>query len=147
MISTQLDKFETIFIDTAPIIYFLEAHSIYGDISKTIVDYFQNKKLIAYSSVITITEVLPKPIAANKIKLAEKYIMFLKYGRNFTIIDINSDIAERAGRLRGKYKFLKTLDAIQIAASISLNTDAFITNDKKLKVIEDINILILDDYK
>jgi hypothetical protein len=82
MISTQLDRFDTIFIDTAPIIYFLEAHSIYGDISKIIVDYFQNEKLIAYSSVLTITEVLPKPISVNKIKLAEKYIMFLKNGRN-----------------------------------------------------------------
>jgi len=86
MISTQLDKFESIFLDTAPIIYFLEAHSIYGDISKVIVEYFQNNKLNAYSSVITITEVLPKPISANKMKLAEKFIMFLRHGRNFTIL-------------------------------------------------------------
>ena len=77
MISEQLDKLESIFIDTAPIIYFIEAHPVYGKIVKTIVEYFQTQKIIAYSSVITIAEVLPKPINSNKIELAQKFLNFL----------------------------------------------------------------------
>ena len=146
MISEQLDKLESIFIDTAPIIYFIEAHPVYGKLVKTIVEYFQTQKIIAYSSVITITEVLPKPINSNKIELAQEFFNFLKHGQNFTILDINAAIAERAVMLRGKYTFLKGLDAIQLAASLFLNADAFITNDKKLKAVEEANILILDDF-
>lgn len=146
MIADQLNEFKTIFIDTAPIIYFIEAHPVYGSISKTIVEYFQSKKLIAYSSVITITEVIAKPINLNKIQLVNEFLNFLKHGQNFTIVDINSEIAEKAGILRGKHKFLKTIDAIQVAAAIFLKTDVFISNDKKLKAIQEIKTIILSDY-
>ena len=48
--------------------------------------------------------------------------------------------------LKGKYNFLKTMDAIRIAAALFVEADAFITNDIKLKKIDEIRILILKDY-
>lgn len=55
-------------------------------------------------------------------------------------------IAERAGRLRGRYKDIKTIDAIQIASAIEVGADAFLTNDKKLKKVEEIKVVVLKDY-
>jgi len=40
-IAEELSKISTLFIDTAPIIYYIEAYSIYGPISKEIVNFFQ----------------------------------------------------------------------------------------------------------
>ncbi len=143
----KLEKVDTIFLDTAPIIYYIEAHPQYGHLMRDIVNSFQKGEVTAYSSVITLAEVLPKPIKNECYDLAEQFIKFLKYGINFYMIDITADISEKAGKLRGYYPSLKAFDALQLAAAIVKGTQLFITNDKKLiKCQEMINILVLADY-
>lgn len=142
----DLDRIDTIFIDTAPIIYFIEAHPQFGPLSKAVVNTFQSGDLMAFSSVITLTEVLPKPIETGDVTLAKKFAEFLKYGRNLNLIEISLSIAEHAGRLRGRYTDLKAIDAIQIASAIEVRADAFLTNDKKLKQIKEIKVMVLKDY-
>ncbi len=78
-LSDELDQINTIFIDTAPIIYYIEAHSQFGPLAKEVVNSFQSGKLSAFSSVITLAEVLPKPIEAKDEKLARKFAEFLKH--------------------------------------------------------------------
>lgn len=74
------------------------------------------------------------------------FLELLKFGRNITLLEISESIAERAGRLRGKYPHLKTIDAIQIATAIDVEADAFLTNNKSLRKIEEARVLILEDY-
>ena len=145
-LSDELDQIQTVFIDTAPIIYYIEAHPQFGPLAKEIVSSFQSGKLIAFSSVITLVEVLPKPVEAGNEKLVKKFSDFLKAGRNISLLDISSDIAELAGKLRGRYTSLRALDAIQIAVSINVKADAFITNDVKLKQIKESKVIVLNDY-
>jgi len=145
-LSDELDQLQTVFIDTAPIIYYIEAHPQFGPLAKEIVDSFRSGKLIALSSVITLVEVLPKPIERGNDELARKFSKFLKTGKNIKLLDISADIAELAGRLRGQYKSLRALDAIQIAASISAGAGAFITNDVKLRQIKEVKSIILKDF-
>jgi predicted nucleic acid-binding protein len=145
-LSDELIQYDTIFIDTAPIIYYIEAHSQFVPLVKEVVNSFQFGKLRAFSSVITLTEVLPKPVEAGDERLAKRFTDFLKYGKNFNLLEISANIAERAGSLRGKYLDLKTIDAIEISTAIGVGVDAFITNDKTLKQIKEIEILVLNDY-
>jgi predicted nucleic acid-binding protein len=145
-ISSDLNQINSIFIDTAPVIYYIEAHPQFGPLAKEVVNEFQTGSLNAFSSVITLTEVLPKPIEAKDEKLARKFSEFLKRGKNFNLMEITASIAERAGRLRGYYPDLRTVDAIQIAAAIEAGADAFLTNDIKLKQIKEIKVLVLKDY-
>jgi hypothetical protein len=65
--------------------------------------------LSAFSSVITLTEVLSKPFEARDEKLASKFANFLKHGKNLSLIEISTSIAERAGILRGRYPDIKAL--------------------------------------
>jgi predicted nucleic acid-binding protein len=145
-LSEELAQVNTVFIDTAPIIYYIEAHPQFGPLAKEVVTAFQSDNLNAFSSVITLTEVLPKPIEAGDEKLARKFADFLKYGKNLSLIEISAGIAERAGILRGQYVDLRTVDAIQLSAAIDVGADAFLTNDKKLKQVKEIKVLILKDY-
>ena len=55
-------------------------------------------------------------------------------------------MAESAGRLRGKYSNLRSIDAIQISVAIDVGANAFLTNDRKLKQIKEIKVLVLKDY-
>ncbi|MBI5197599.1 MAG: PIN domain-containing protein [Nitrospirae bacterium] len=144
--SEDLDRIHTLFIDTAPIIYFIEAHPQFGPLVREVVSAFRTGRLTAYSSVITLTEVYPKPIQADDEALARKFVEFLKYGRNLSLIEISAGMAERAGRLRGRYPHLKTVDALQIASAIEIRADAFLTNDKKLRQVKEIKVVVLKDY-
>jgi predicted nucleic acid-binding protein len=142
----ELARIPSVFIDTAPIIYYIEAHPQYGPLVSDIVKAFQSGKLMAFSSVITLAEVLPKPIEAGNETLARKFSSFLKAGKNISMLEITADIAELAGKFRGRYTFLRTMDAIQIAASLEAKAAAFITNDSKLKNVSDIKVLLLNEY-
>jgi len=95
---------------------------------------------------VTLVEVLPKPIAMGNESLSDDFSNFLLAGRNITTLEISSDIARRAGKLRGRYGFLKSMDAIQIAASMEVNADAFLTNDVQLKKVTEISALVLKDF-
>ena len=99
----HLKKMSSVFIDTAPIIYYIEAHTDYGPLVSEFVKAFQSGRLIAYSSVITIVEILPKPIANGDAQLAKQFSDFLSSGQGITTLDITSSIAQTAGRLRGQY--------------------------------------------
>lgn len=145
-LSEELARINSVFLDTAPIIYYIEAHPEFGPLAKEVVTAFQSENLAAYSSVITLTEVLSKPIEGGDEKLARKFAEFLKHGRHLTLIEITEGIAEAAANLRGHYSSLKTVDAVQIAAALNSGAEAFLTNDAKLKQITEIKIIVLKDY-
>lgn len=143
----KLSKIDSIFIDTAPIIYYIEAHNEFGPLIKKVISLFQTGKRPIFTSVITITEVLPVPVSLNNDELVKKFVSFLKRGENIDLLEISSNIAEYAGRLRGKYNSLRTMDALQIAAAVQAGSGAFLTNDVKLKQVnEEIDVIVLRDY-
>ena len=96
--------------------------------------------------MLTLTEVLAKPIASGDAGLAERFADFLKYGRNIRMLEISEAMADGAGRLRGRYPALRTLDAVQISAALQAHAEAFLTNDARLRKIREIRILVLKDY-
>jgi predicted nucleic acid-binding protein len=145
-ISEALGQIKTIFLDTAPVIYFIEAHDQFGPLVRQVIDLMNGGRLQAYTSVLTLSEVLPKPVESGNDELAEKFKAYLKNGQNLTLLPITETVGEAAGVLRGKYPHLKTVDALQIAAALDADADAFLTNDKKLSGIKEIRILVVSDY-
>jgi len=145
-IAGELSRVSSLFIDTAPIIYYIEANPQFGPLAKEVFDSLLSGRISAYSSVLTLTEVLPKPIESGDAKLARKFSEFLEHGRNLNLVEITASIAKQAGVLRGSYPALRSLDAVQIAAALDVGADIFITNDKQLTRIKEIKVLVLSDY-
>jgi predicted nucleic acid-binding protein len=137
-------KSKTVFLDTAPLIYYIEENRKYSS--------FLNKLFLANSrgdflfqtSVITYLEVLVHPMRENEHKLVEEYKNILCNSPSIDIIDLTIDISFQAATLRAKYG-LKTPDAIQIATALNASAAYFLTNDIRLKAISEIEILILDE--
>jgi predicted nucleic acid-binding protein len=146
ILSEALGEIKTIFLDTAPVIYFIEAHHQFGPLVKQVVELMNENRIQAFTSVLTLSEVLPKPVETGNDELVEKFKTDLKNGPNLTLLPIGEAIGETAGVLRGKYPYLKTVDAVQIAAALDAEADAFLTNDKKLSGIKEIKIIVLSDY-
>ncbi len=145
-LSEELACINSVFIDTAPIIYYLQAHPEFGPLAREVAFTIESGSLTAYTSVLTLTEVLIKPIATNDVALAQKFVQFIKHARHITLIEISEGIAETAGNVRGRYSFLKTIDALQLATALYVGADAFLTNDAKLKQIKELRVILLKDY-
>ena len=141
-----IDRHRRIMFDTAPIIYFIEEHKDFGkivdEIFKTIKD---DLGYHAFSSVMTITEVLTQPLRKSRRDLLEKYRKFLLNSSNFTIYSVDPVIAEKAAELRAEYG-IKTPDAIQFAVAMENNGTLFVTNDTDLKRVREIEVLVLKEY-
>ena len=75
----------------------------------------------------------------------EEYRDILLYAEGLTTFEINHKISEMSSRLRAKYT-IKTPDAIQIATGVLYGAAKYLTNDLDLKKIEEIKVLVLDDF-
>lgn len=131
-------------IDTAPIIYFVEANPSYDSIVTNVFQRISHGTIVGIASVITLTEVLVHPLRQNNRALARTYSELLTNSRNFSLTSITPAIAETGAELRARYN-LRTPDALQVAAAIVNGCQAFLCNDKTLQRVAEIPILLLDE--
>lgn len=130
--------------DTAPIIYFVEANPNYDALVTTIFERVESNDVTGITSVISLCEVLVHPIRNQNANLQERYREILQHSPSFYTKQISSSIAETDAELRAKYN-LRTPDALQIATALENRCDAFLCNDKNLKRVTELKILILDE--
>lgn len=145
-VKADISNHRRIMLDSAPVIYFIEENSIYGAIADEIFLIIkENSYIHAFSSAVTLVEVLTQPFRQSDNELVKTYRKFLLESVNFTIYSLDPEIAELAAKLRADYG-IRTPDAIQLATGIKNSGSLFITNDKRLKKIKEIEIMVLDDY-
>ena len=132
-------------IDTAPFIYFIEKNSKYLGLLRPFFAEINAGKIDALTSTITLLEVLVLPFKTKNESLAEKYRDILLYAEGLTTFEIFHEVSELSSKLRAKYS-IRTPDAIQIAVGIIYGADAFLTNDSSLKKVNDIRVVILEDF-
>jgi predicted nucleic acid-binding protein len=131
-------------LDTAPFIYFIERNPTYIARARLVFAMIDAGLITGYSSVITLTEVLTHPLQSNDHAVASEYRSLLLGSQNLFLASITPAIAERAAVLRAQYR-LRTPDALQIAAAIEYDCDAFLTNDARLRRVNEIRVLVFDD--
>lgn len=130
--------------DTSPIIYFVEANPRYDALVAEIFRRISKATFVGITSAVTVTEVLVHPLKRKKITLKQKYSNLLLHSANFNVVPVDTVVAERAAELRAHYN-LRTPDALQVAAALVAGCEAFLTNDKGLKRVTELRVLVLDD--
>lgn len=130
--------------DTAPIIYFVEAHPRYGPVMLEVIRRVDAGELTGVTSVVTLIEVLTQPMKLGAVELQVQYKDLLVNTAFFETVDIDPEIAVLAATLRARYN-LRTPDALQVAASISAGCEAFLTNDVGLRRLKELRVIVLDD--
>jgi predicted nucleic acid-binding protein len=141
-----LKNISLIAFDTAPIIYFVEANPKYDALVTTIFERVENGEITGITSVISLCEVLIHPLRSQNLNLKQRYFDILENSLNFFTKSINLTTAETAADLRARYN-LRTPDALQIAAALENGCEAFLCNDKDLKRVTELKILILDELE
>lgn len=133
-----------IFLDTAPLIYYIEENINYNTFLNKLFAANSKGKFHFQTSVITLLEVLVIPIRQNKDQLVEAYQNILCHSTTINILDLTVEIARLAASLRAKYG-IRTPDSIQVATAIHASCDYFLTNDIRLKTIKEMKFIILDE--
>lgn len=145
-VSEIFDISDRLYFDTAPLIYYVERNKRYFEPMDAIVEHIESHSLTCVSSVITLTEVLIHPIREGAAEIEQKYRDILTQNAILRLIPVTIQIAELAARLRVNHN-LRTPDALHLAAAIISGCGVFLTNDKGLKRVENIRVLVLDDVE
>lgn len=134
------------YLDTAPLIYWVEGNSNYIAKMVWIVDLIESTPMQAVTSVVTYSEAMSLPLRAGKPELAHQYYEIFTSRDDYTQLTVTAEIAILAAAIRARYR-LRTPDAIHAATAIASGCDAFLTNDHKLRVVQELNVLVLDDLE
>jgi len=135
-----------LFLDTAPVIYYVERHPRYAPLVDEIFGRIDDGLLPAVTSPVTLAECLVVPCRLGDVKVQQDFVDLVVRGKGVTFLPIGDAIARRAAELRARYN-LRLTDAFQVAAALAAGCDAFLTNDDGLKRVKELTILVLSELE
>jgi predicted nucleic acid-binding protein len=133
----ELAEDALLLMDSAPIIYFLEANPKFSPIFKPFFVAHDAGRVQFAVTTISLAEVLTGPLRAGNEALAERYRAILE---SWQVVELTADIAANAARLRAALR-LKLADAVQAASAISINADAIVTHDRDFSRVHTLKVL------
>lgn len=145
-IADSLQGVTLLFLDSAPVIYYVEENTQYLPVVDTFFERISNGLLNAVTSPVTLAECLVIPYRQGQVLLQEAFIEIISNGENTLFVPIDDDIACQAASIRARYN-LSLSDALQVAVALSSNCRAFLTNDVMLKRVTELRVLVLDELE
>lgn len=139
-----IEKHKVIGLDTAPFIYYIEDVAPYADLVDPVFTLLENHSLRAVTSTVTLAEILTKPFADKNFSLADEIKFTLKSFSSLSVASIDEKLAEAAALIRARYR-IRLPDALQVAAAIQGEATLFLTNDKRTKKVDAVEVLALSD--
>lgn len=132
-------------IDTPVVIYHIEQTSPRSAAASAILRVVADGHVQGVTSIVTLLEVTIQPLRLGRPEVADAYEALLGAIPNLLIADVDAEVARIAAELRAAYH-LRTPDALQIAASLTHGAETFITNDRRLRRVTEIDVKLLDDF-
>jgi predicted nucleic acid-binding protein len=143
-LTDQLIGHVVVGLDTALFIYHLQGTREFVAASRAVLRAIHSGAIRGVTSVVTVMEVTVLPLRLQQTDAAMQYESAVLEFPNLYVADITLDIARKAAALRATYR-IATADALQLAAAIEHGATAFITNDRLLRRVNDIDIVLLGD--
>jgi predicted nucleic acid-binding protein len=145
-IADALKAVNRVFLDTAPVIFFIERDPSYSALVDEIFDRIDAGTLHAVTSPVTLAECLVQPMRRGLIQAQRDFTDLIVFGANVTFQRLDDATGQRAADLRARYNLLLA-DAFQVAAALDGGCDALLTNDYAFRRVQELTILILDDLE
>ncbi len=142
---TALSHYQSIGLDTMAFIYHFEAHPLYSPLTTVLFRHIQDGSPSALVSVLVPGEVLTGAKKAGDRRLILLYRHIFATFPHLQVHDVDMETVELMSDLRAQYG-LRTPDAIHLATTLLRGGQVFITNDDRLRTVEKLDILILNDF-
>jgi len=135
----------SVFLDTAPLVYFVEERQPYADLLTPFFEAVDAEKIHVFTTTVTFSEALVVPYRQKGLDLVARYETLLLETPTLTIVPFDLKLAKMAAEVRAQHG-LKTPDAIQWATAVLCGTRFFLTNDNGFKKFSTPQVLLLDDF-
>lgn len=137
--------YKKVFLDTTPLIYFLDSDVYFGEKVREIFEEILCKGQKLVSSTITCAEYLVYPYRTNN---QEKIDVFFEFANDSGIefVPVTVDVAKKAAAIHAEYKHFKAMDSLQLAVAIETDCDLFLTNDKQLRQFRGLRCVTVEEW-
>ena len=132
-------------VDAMAFIYHLEGNERYGPFTRTLFREVESGMRRAVTSTLTLLETLVKPKEIGDEEMRDDYYYALTSFPNLKMRPVDEEVAEAAAEIRAR-SGLRTPDALQVATCLVEGASAFITNDERLRKVEGLQIIVMNDY-
>lgn len=99
-VDDALDGVTRLFLDTAPVIYYVEANPRYVASTNAVFERIDNGTLLAVTSPVTLAECLIAPYRANLPHVSEAFLDLIIHGNNTAFVPIGREAAQYAAEVR-----------------------------------------------
>ena len=134
-----------VYFDTNPIIYYLQQDQPFYKVVCPLFEDMAIGNFQAYTSEFTLTEMLIKPFKENATQLIQDIKDLLLDPELFTLTKTHRELFIKSAELGGVYG-LRSADAIHFVSAIENHCHYFVTNDKRFKSNNGVQVIILNDY-
>jgi predicted nucleic acid-binding protein len=141
-ISDAFQGINKVFLDTAPVIYYVEATPGYAFVAQEVFKLLGQGNFEAVVSPVTLAECLVMPIRLGQAQAQQDFIDILTNTNGISFVPITASVSQKAAIMRVRYG-LKLPDALQVATALVAGCDAFLTNDAALQRVTELRILVL----
>ena len=138
-----LTEHRKIALDSNVLIYLIETQGPLADAAASIVDAVAAGRVVAVMSAIGLVEVLVGPERRGDAIAFESIAEALR-DLPLVVSALDSTIAEDAAWIRGAAG-VGLEDAVHLATARSAGATAFVTNDRRLRSIPNLEVVYLDD--
>jgi predicted nucleic acid-binding protein len=137
---------ERVGLDSNVLIYLLDGTGTRAERAEQLVDALEAGAAQGVMSTLVLAEICSGPARAGLPGLVERYADELHSIQNVSIVSLSAEIAVDAAALRGRSS-LALIDAIHLATARDAGATAFVTNDRRIKPINRLEILYLDELR
>lgn len=135
-----------LFLDSAPVIYYVDMNPGYSAIMDGIFDLIRAAQIRVVTSPVTLAECLILPLRDSNLSQQQLFIDIITGQDTADFVNITSEIARTAADIRARYR-LQLPGAFLIATALDAGCQAFLTNDAQLKRIAELKMLLVSELE
>jgi len=132
-----------LFLDACSVIYLIESQREQGRKTRLLVDQAWKSNAQLALSRLSFLECRVLPLKTQNAKLLDYYDRFFRLP-GLEIVELDAAVIDIATELRANHPgALRTPDAIQLACAITSGANQFLTGDKKLAAIKEVEVIVV----
>lgn len=145
-VSDALVGVSRLFLDSAPVIYYVELNPQYIAILDDIFERIGTGRVTATTGPITLAECLVMPYRLALTRVQQDFFDLVVHGRNTVFVALDEEAARDAAVFRARYN-LTLPDALQVASAVRAGCEALLANDGGLRRVAEVRVVVLDELE
>jgi len=135
---------ERVYLDTNIFIYAIEGYADFIDELNQLFSQIDAGNLRAFTSELTLAEVLVRPLMDGNLEIQSVYQQALQSSEVLEVVAVSRDVLIESASLRAIAN-LRLPDAIHGATAILSGCKTFLTNDRRLTNLPGIEVVVLSE--